>query len=452
MQRQKAIHFDMTEGNIIKQLLIFSWPLLVGNIFQQLYNTVNAIILGNYIGSEALASVGVFNPINNLLLGLFTGISTGATVMVSQSFGAKNKQRLNQSVLVSIYLSIIGGILIGIIGVIVSKPLLQLIGTPDVIFPMALSYAQMMFVGMISMFFYNILAGVLRGMGDSVVPLLFLIFSNLVNGAALYFFVVVRDGGIRSAAYSTIIAEATAGILTFIYLMRTQDKYGISIKGLKPDWSYAKELFRIGLPAGLQTSIFSVGFMLQQNLINQFGEVLIAAYTVVTRVDPFVTLPLNSFSIALTTFVGQNIGANKLERTEEGIKKTVILSQIIAFLLSLVLFIFGDKILALFSKDLAVVTTGTMILRTLSIGYVLVNNYFVLSGAVRGAGDSVAPLMASMICNVVIRVSLAYLLVYLTGDFRMIFVTIVIAWTLATIFMSVYYRKGMWKKKIRGLI
>lgn len=452
MQRQKAIHFDMTEGNIIKQLLLFSWPLLVGNIFQQLYNTVNAIILGNYIGSEALASVGVFNPINSLLLGLFTGISTGATVMVSHSFGAKNKQRLNQSVLVSIYLSLIGGILIGVTGVIVSKPLLRLIGTPDVIFPMALGYAQMMFIGMISMFFYNILAGVLRGMGDSVVPLLFLIFSNLVNGAALYFFIVIRGGGIRSAAYSTIIAEATAGILTFIYLMRTQDKYGISIKGLKPDWSYVIELFRIGLPAGLQTSIFAIGFMLQQNLINQFGEVVIAAYTVVTRVDPFVMLPMNSFAIALTTFVGQNIGANKLERTEEGIKKTIILSQVVALLLSLVLFIFGDNILTLFTKDTAVVTTGTMIMRTLSIGYVLVNNYVVLSGAVRGAGDSVAPLMASLTCNVVIRVSLAYLLVHFTGNFRMIFVTIVIAWTLATIYMSIYYRKGIWKKKIRGLI
>lgn len=452
MRQYKAIHFDMTEGNIIKQLLIFSWPLLVGNIFQQLYNTVNAVILGNYIGSEALASIGVFVPMNNLLLGLFTGISTGATVMVSHSYGAKNQEKLNQSVLVSIYLSIVGGIIIGGLGILLSNPLLKLIGTPEVIFDMALGYSQMMFVGMISMFFYNILAGVLRGMGDSMMPLLFLILSNLLNAGALYFFVVIRGGGIRSAAYSTIIAEATAGISTYIYLRLSQEKYGISIKGLKPDWSIAKEIFRIGLPAGLQTSIFSVGFMLQQNLINRFGEIVIASYTLVTRIDPFVMLPMNSFAIALTTFVGQNIGARKLSRMEEAVKKTVILSQTLTIFLAAILFIFGDTILAMFTKDLAVVSTGTMIMRTLSIGYILVNNYIILSGAVRGVGDSVAPLMASFTCNVLIRVSLAYFLVHLTGNYRMIFVTIVIAWTLATIYMSVYYYRGFWKKKIRGLI
>lgn len=449
---KRDIHSDMTDGNIIRQLLYFSWPLFTGNIFQQLYTTVSAIILGKYIGSEALAAIGVFAPLNNLLLGLFIGTSVGATVMVSQSYGAHDSDKLNQSILVSIWLSVIGGILITILGIISSRFVLTLIGTPESIFGMANDYSQTMFLGLLPMFFYNILSGALRGMGDSVTPLLFLIFSNLVNAALLYLFVVVLGLGIRSAAYATIIAETTAGLITFIYLLRSQKKYGLQLSGLKPDWSIARRLLGIGLPAGLQTSIFSIGFMLQQNLINQFGPVVIAAYTVVTRLDQFVMMPMNSFATAITTFVGQNIGARKMERTVEGIKKTLFLSQLLTIVLVSILFIFGDNIMAMFIQDAEVMNTGTTILRTLSLGYVLVNSYIILMGAVRGAGDTIAPLMASVICNVFLRVILAYSLVQLTGSYLSIFVAIVFAWSLASLFMITYYRKGIWRKKIPWIV
>ena len=443
---------DMTEGNIIHQLLVFCWPLLVGNVFQQLYNTVNAILLGNYIGSDALAAIGVFNPINNLLLGLFSGISTGATVLVSQSYGAKNSEKLNQSVLVAIWMTILGGIFISIVGETVMNPLLRMIGTPAEVFTYAAEYSRIMFFGLVTMFFYNILSGILRGMGDSVIPLLFLIFSNILNVGLLYFFIVILGTGIKGAAYGTVISETTAGILTFIYLLRSQEKYGISIKGLKPDWQIGKQMINIGLPAGLQTSIFSVGFLLQQNLINSFGPTVIAAYAVVTRIDQFAMLPMNSFAVGITAFVGQNTGARKMNRTIEGIKQTLILSQSLTIALVSILFFFGANVMALFTKDLAVVQSGKLILRTLSAGYILVNAYTVLSGAVRGVGDTVAPLLASFICNVIIRVSLAYFLVKMTGNYQLIFVSISFSWALASAFLWIYYKKGFWQKKIRGII
>lgn len=452
MQKQTHIaRFDMTEGNIIRQLLLFSWPLFVGNIFQQLYNTVDSIIVGNFIGSNALAAVGVYSPMNNLLIGLFAGISTGATVIVSQSCGSKDNDKLNKSILVSIWLTVFSGILFTGIGLLLIKWLLQIIHTPAEIFDMALTYSRVMFLGIISVFFYNILCGILRGMGDSVIPLLILIVSNIVNGIFLYIFVVVLEFGIKGAAYATLLAQTTAAVVTFIYLVLSQKKYDINLSGFKPDWSIAKELVSIGLPAGLQSAIFSVGFLLQQNLINSFGSILIASYTIVTRVDQFVMMPMNSFATAITTFVGQNIGALKIQRTQNGINKTLILSQCTTISLVALLFIFGDNVMSWFTQNIDVVKTGTSILRTLSAGYILVNTYVILSGAVRGAGDSVAPLMASFFCNVILRVSSAYLIVKLTGNSRLIFVCIASCWALASLFMIVYYKKGIWRKKIRGI-
>lgn len=445
------VKFDMTEGSIMRQLLLFSWPLLVGNLFQQLYNTVDSIIVGNYIGSDALAAVGVYSPMNNLLIGLFTGISTGATVIVSQSFGARDNEKLNKSIYISIWLTLISGITFTGIGLLISKWLLQVTDTPKEIFDMALTYSRIMFLGILSVFFYNILVGILRGMGDSIIPLVILIISNIINAFFLYFFVVRLHFGIKGAAYATLIAQSSAAILTFIYLLVSQNKYQIHLKGLKPDWKIGKELIIIGLPAGLQSAIFSVGFLLQQNLINSFGPALIAAYTIVTRVDQFVMMPMNSFATAITTFVGQNIGAQKISRTEDGIKTTLIMSQVTTIVLVSLLFTFGDNVMAMFTNDLDVVRSGTMILRTLSIGYILVNTYIVLSGAVRGAGDTVAPLLASFFCNVILRVSSAYIIVKITGNPRFIFVSIAVAWTLASLFMIIYYKKGIWRRKIRGI-
>ena len=216
------VKFDMTEGNIVRQLLLFSWPLFVGNIFQQLYNTVDSIIVGNYIGSNALAAVGVYSPMNNLLIGLFTGISTGATVIVSQCFGARDNEKLNKSIYISIWLTLISGIIFTAAGLLISKWLLQITGTPENIFGMALSYSRIMFLGIPSIFFYNILGGILRGMGDSVMPLIILIISNVVNAVFLYIFVVPLDFGIKGAAYATLIAQLAAAIITFIYLLTSQ--------------------------------------------------------------------------------------------------------------------------------------------------------------------------------------------------------------------------------------
>ncbi len=230
----------MTEGNIIRQLFIFSWPLLVGNIFQQLYNTVDSIIVGNYIGSDALAAVGVFSPMNNLLIGLFLGISTGATVVVSQCFGAKDIQKLSKAIHVSIWLTAANAIVFTILGLLISKWLLQITDTPANIFEMALTYSRIMFLCIPGLFFYNILSGILRGMGDSVAPLIILIGANILNAVFLYLFVVLFDRGISGAAYATFLAQTLSAIVTLFYLLSSQKKYDINLRGLKPDWGIGK--------------------------------------------------------------------------------------------------------------------------------------------------------------------------------------------------------------------
>lgn len=442
--------YDLTQGSIIPVLLQFAWPLLVGNIFQQLYNTADSIIVGNYVGAQALAAIGVYTPIYNLLLGLFQGIATGATVVVSQSYGAKNSVRLNKSIYISIVLTVIVGLVIAGIGLLINKPLLHLINTPEDIFQMAATYARIMFLGVLAVLMYNILCGILRGMGDSVKPLLFLVISCVLNVFLDYLFVVTFKWGIEGAAYATLIAQAMSAIVAFIYLLKSQDKYGVDLHGQKPDWGEAKQLLAIGIPTGMQSVLFNVGFLMQQNLVNSFGSTVVAAYAVFARVDSFVQMPMSSFSTALTAFVGQNVGAHKLKRAMEGIRKVFWLSQIMDIVLSGILLLTGAYVLRLFTGDTEVIRTGVEILRIFCIGYIVLTPYIIYSGAVRGVGDTLAPLLASFSCNVILRVAMAYLFVHFTHDYHSIFVAVACAWLLCSTFMLVYYHKGVWRRKIHG--
>lgn len=446
-KKQEQSH-DLTSGAIIPSLLQFAWPLFIGNIFQQLYNTVDSIIVGNFVGANALAAIGVYTPIYNLLLGLFQGIATGATVVVSHAYGAKDQDKLNKTVYVSIVLTIVVGIVISVLGLLVCDPLLRLINTPADIFTMSVSYANIMFAGVLTVLMYNILCGVLRGMGDSFWPLIFLIISSVINVVLDYIFVVDFGWGLEGAAYATIIAQTVSALVSFIYLLKTQNKYGLSLKMQKPDMEQAKAMLNIGIPTGLQTALFNVGFLVLQNLVNSFGSTVVAAYSIVTRVDSFAMLPMNSFSIALTTFVGQNVGAKKLNRALKGIKKVFWLSQAIDCLMVGLLYIFVADVMKWFTNDTAVIETGIQIIRIFCIGYIICNALIILGGAVRGFGDTMATLIASFTCNVVFRVVLAYVFVRFTHDYRMIFVAIDCAWTAYSIFMIVYYKKGVWRKKL----
>ena len=442
---------DLTEGSIIPTVLQFTWPLLVGNLFQQLYNTADSIIVGNYVGAGALAAIGVFTPIYNLLLALFQGISIGATVIVSQSYGAHDNERLNKGVYISIIMTVIVGVIIAVAGVLICSPLLNLINTPADIFDMAASYARIMFAGVIGILMYNILCGILRGMGDSIKPLLFLIISSIINVVLDYIFVVSFGWGIEGAAYATLIAQFLSAAVAFIYLIRSQDHYGLQLKGQKADWSQARVLMGIGIPAGMQSMLFNIGFLLQQNLVNSFGSTIVAAYAVFIRVDSFVQMPMSSFSNALTTFVGQNVGARKIRRATDGIRKVFWLSQILDVILAVVIYFAGAHVLKLFTNDTEVIKAGMEILHIFCFGYVVLNPYVILCGAVRGFGDSIAPLAASFTCNITLRVLMAYLFVYLTHDFRAIFVAVCCAWALGSLFMLIYYHKGLWRRRLHYL-
>ncbi len=313
---------------------------------------------------------------------------------------------------------------------------------------MSVSYANIMFAGVLTVLMYNILCGVLRGMGDSFWPLIFLIISSVINVVLDYIFVVNFGWGLEGAAYATIIAQTVSALVSFIYLIKTQNKYGLSLEMQKPDMGQAKAMLGIGIPTGLQTALFNVGFLVLQNLVNSFGATVVAAYSIVTRIDSFAMLPMNSFSIALTTFVGQNVGAKKLNRALKGIKKVFWLSQVIDCIMVGLLYIFVADVIKWFTNDTAVIETGIQIIRIFCIGYIICNALIILGGAVRGFGDTMATLIASFTCNVVFRVVLAYIFVHFTHDYRMIFVAIDCAWTAYSVFMIIYYKKGVWRKKL----
>ena len=300
----------MTEGVIWKQLLLFSLPLLVGNLFQQLYNTVDSIVVGNFIGSQALAAVGSSTPLINLIIGMFMGIATGAGVIISQYYGAENEQKLSWAVHTCIALSILGGVLLSILGVVLSPYILNWMGTPEDVIENSVIYLQIYFSGSLFNLLYNMAAGILRAVGDSRRPLYYLCISSAVNIVLDLVFVIVFSMGIAGVGYATIIAQAVSAALAFFALMRTKDSYRVELKKIAIDKRMMKRILAIGIPSGIQHSIISSNVIVQAN-INGYGSAAMAGYGAYSKIDGFVMLPLQSFCIAATTFTGQNIGAER---------------------------------------------------------------------------------------------------------------------------------------------
>ena len=311
---------DMTQGSPMGNLARFSVPLLIGNMAQQLYSTADSIVVGNYVGDGALAAVGASNPILNLLLVLFMGISVGATVMVSQYFGAKDRDKLSATVGTTITATFVASVFIMIVGPLVTRPIMSLLGTPEDIFEDACIYLVIIFAGIIGSGYYNILSGVLRGLGDSVMPVIFLIIACLLNIGLDIWFVAGFHWGVAGAAIATIISQVVSGALCLIRLLKMRDLLEVRPAHLWPRSFYIKQLIKLGLPSGLTQAIFSFAMIIVQSLTNSFGTVVIAANTVVMRVDGFAMMPNFTFGTAMTTYTGQNIGAGKLDRCVKGTK------------------------------------------------------------------------------------------------------------------------------------
>ena len=445
---------DMTAGNPGKQIVAFAIPMLIGNIAQQLYNPADSVIVGRYVGDNALAAVGSASPILNLLLVLFVGISVGAGIMVSQYFGAKQREDLSGTIGSCITLTAISSLFIMIIGPLVSGPLLSYLDTPESIIGWCESYLNIIFIGIVGMAYYNILGGVLRGLGDSVSALLYLLIATIVNIVLDILFVASFGMGVAGVALATAIAQALSAVLCFWKLLRMSDIFDMKKKYLKLHRKYAITTIRLGLPSGLTQAIFSMAMIIVQSLTNSFGEMFIAANVIVMRVDGFAMMPNFSFGTAMTTYAGQNVGAHELERVDEGAKQGTFIAMGVSAAITALILIFGKYLMGIFTDTSELVDMSMRMMRILAVGYVAMAVTQSLSGVMRGAGDTMTPMWISLITTVGIRVPVAYGIAYLTrseqypgGRCESIFFSLLFSWTLGAVVTFICYRWGKWKQK-----
>lgn len=445
---------DLTEGTPWKRIIEFAFPMLIGNIAQQLYNTADSIIVGKYVGDNALAAVGSASPILHLLLVLFVGIAVGASIMVSQYFGAKDREKLSHTIGICITLTAITSVLIMIIGPILTRPLLRLLNTPDSIFDWSASYLTIFFVGIAGFAYYNILAGILRGLGDSLSALVFLLISTALNVGLDIYFVARLNMGVQGVALATIIAQSISAVLCTMKLVKMKSSYDLNWKMLKLHKEYTLRLIKLGLPSGLTQAIFSLAMVVVQSLTNSFGEMVIATNVIVMRVDGFAMMPNFSFGSAMTTYTGQNIGAGKIDRVDKGTKDGIKIAVGVSTTITILILIFGRYLVGIFTDTTELINFSVHVMRILAVGYIAMAVTQCLSGVMRGAGDTVTPMWISLITTVIIRVPVAYGIAYFTrseayptGIHESTFVSLLISWTMGAIITTIFFKKGNWRIK-----
>lgn len=434
----------MTEGVIWKQLLLFSFPLLVGNLFQQLYNTVDSIVVGNFIGSQALAAVGSSTPLINLIIGMFMGIATGAGVIISQYYGAENAQKLSWAVHTCIALSILGGILLSILGVVLSPYILNWMGTPEDVIENSVIYLQIYFSGSLFNLLYNMAAGILRAVGDSRRPLYYLCISSAVNIVLDLVFVVVFSMGIAGVGYATIIAQAVSAVLAFFALVRTKDSYRVELKKIAIDKRMMKRILAIGIPSGIQHSIISLSNVIVQANINGYGSAAMAGYGAYSKIDGFVMLPLQSFCIAATTFTGQNIGAEKEKRVKQGIVQGIVISAVYTLALSPLLLWKAEELLQIFSSDPEVLRYGKITISMLIPFYGVLSIHQILMGTFRGAGKTMVTMLIGIGNMCVLRMIYINGIVPFFPSYEAVMLCYPITWTTTMLMDVLYCWKGKW--------
>lgn len=445
---------DMTEGTPWKRIIEFSIPMLIGNIAQQFYNTADSIIVGKYVGDNALAAVGSASPILNLLLVLFVGVSTGAGIMVAQYFGAKDREKLSHTIGVCLTLTAIASVIIMIIGPIVTMPLLNLLNTPATIINWCQDYLTIFFVGIAGFAFYNILAGVLRGLGDSLSALVFLLISTALNVGMDIWFVAGLKMGVAGVALATVIAQGISALLCLIKLIKMKDTFDLNWRMLKLNREYSYRLIKLGLPSGLTQGIFSLAMIVVQSLTNSFGEMVIACNVIVMRVDGFAMMPNFTFGMAMTTYAGQNIGAGKLDRVVKGTKDGTKIALGVSASITILILIFGRYLMGIFTDTKELVDLSMHMMRILAIGYIAMAVTQCLSGVMRGSGDTMTPMWISLITTVILRVPIAYSIAYLTqseayptGRPEATFISLLSSWTIGAIITTIFFKKGKWRNR-----
>lgn len=445
---------DMTVGSPWKSIAMFSIPMIIGNVAQQLYSTVDSIIVGKYVGDNALAAVGSAMPVLNMLYVLFIGISAGVGIMVAQYFGAKSREDLSETIGNCITITALCSLFIALLSIIIVRPMLEMLNTPASIMEWCNSYLLISMIGGAGMAFYNILSGILRGMGDSFSALVYLLVATAINVVLDIVFVAGLGLEVPGVALATVIAQAVSALLCLRKLTKMGDVFELNLERLKPKKRYVKQIISLGLPSGITQAIFSSAMIIVQSLTNSFGEMFIAANVIVMRVDGFAMMPNFSFGTAMTTYAGQNIGAGKIERVTKGAKQGTLMAVGCSATITAIILLFGKYLMGIFTDTAELVEMSRYLMGILAVGYIAMAVTQSLSGVMRGAGDTVTPMWISLFTTVIVRVPIAYGVSFLTrtpelpyGRFECIQISLLASWVIGAVLTAIFYSKGKWKNK-----
>ena len=436
-QRKKDV--DMTEGNITRHIIMFAFPLLIGNVFQQLYNTVDTWVVGNYVSNEAFSAVGTVGPIINMLIGFFMGLSSGAGVVISQYYGAKRYDEVHDTVHTSLVMTLIMGVIFTGIGLSMTPFMLRLMNTPDNVMPESSAYLTIYFSGMLGLMIYNIGSGILRAVGDSQRPFYFLVVCAVLNTVLDLLFVLVFKMGVEGVALATILSQGVSAVLVIITLMRTDTCIKVRLRDLKINFAMLGKIFRVGIPAAIQMAITSFSNIFVQSYINYFGDNCMSGWTAYAKIDQLLFLPMQSISLASTTFVGQNLGRNLIDRAKEGVKQSLIIAMISTIILMIPVMVFASPVVAFFNSKKEVVEIGTTLLLWLSPFYVLCCFNQIYSGALRGAGNSRAPMIIMLASFVAFRQVYLFIMARICNEIIPIAMSYPAGWLLCSTLTAIYY-------------
>lgn len=441
LARFKKQDVDMTEGKIMGHIIGFALPLLIGNIFQQLYNTVDTWVVGRYVSNEAFSAVGSVGPIINMLIGFYLGLSSGAGVVISQYYGAKKYDKVSETMHTSILMTILLAVLFTVVGIAMTPFMLDFMKTPSEVFPESQTYLTIYFSGVIGLMIYNMGSGILRAVGDSTRPFIFLVVSAVVNTVLDLLFVIVFDMGVAGVAYATIIAQGISAILVIITLMRSPSCIHLSLRKLRISWQMLGRIVRVGIPAALQMAITSFSNVFVQSYINYFGQDCMAGWTAYAKIDQLMFLPMQSLALASTTFVGQNLGKNQVDRAKQGVRTTLWVAMAFTVVLMIPVMIFAPQLVAFFNEKAEVVDIGTLLLRAITPFYVLCCVNQIYSGALRGAGNTRAPMLIMLASFVVFRQIYLYVASHIVNEIIPIAMSYPAGWLLCSALTLIYYHK-----------
>ena len=437
----------MIEGNILKQLTLFALPLLLGNLFQQLYNAVDSAIVGRYVGNNALAAVGSSASVINLLVSFLMGVGVGSSVLIGQYFGAKDFKNLSRSIHTYILFIFISGIIMSIVGTYATPYVLEFINTPSEVFQDATNYLQVIFSGIIFMMFYNMGSGILRALGDSKRPLYYLIIATFVNIVLDFVFIVFFQLGIKGAAYATVIAQAISCILILIQLSKVDESYAFSFKKITLDFEMLWQMITLGIPTGLQNGVVGFSNLIVQGNINAFGSIAMAGCSACQKIDGFAILPVLSYSMAMTTFTAQNTGAKKMDRVRDGVKYGLALCLSTTIIVSILLLVFGKHLMYLFTQDALVIEYGLKMMHVLVPLYFLLAITHAFNGIIRGMGKTLVPMLVMVSCWCIMRMIWITIMVPIYNDIQIVFWGWPITWLASSLFFIIYYKRMSWNTK-----